>query len=262
MDYEARRVRVREAIMQHVKDAARTQELEAAVAEAAADEHEYVDALRTLLPALSQYHGLMPDETLGVMFGRGDVSITTVLAAGPEPPGPRRVIARALAAALCCDDRQRVTALATELEQACFDRAIEEATTATAPPRRAWDSEQFVDIYSTRCGFVLSLLNPLEPAAAVYGHDFVADLLAGRVSPRTLGHARERDLCPEALEAERQDIARRSEQRVQEKASQLYKCPHCGARRCTYTQVQTRAIDEAADIFCVCLDCGRAFKGA
>jgi DNA-directed RNA polymerase subunit M/transcription elongation factor TFIIS len=55
----------------------------------------------------------------------------------------------------------------------------------------------------------------------------------------------------------------RAEQKVAEKESNLFRCPHCGMRRCTYLEVQRRSLDEAPDYLCRCLNpqCGRRFTG-
>ena len=39
-----------------------------------------------------------------------------------------------------------------------------------------------------------------------------------------------------------------------------FACPACGARRCTYVQVQTRSADEAMTVFCTCLECDRRWR--
>lgn len=45
------------------------------------------------------------------------------------------------------------------------------------------------------------------------------------------------------------------------KGSSNYKCPKCGKRNHTETQVMTRASDEATSIKCVCLECTNTFWG-
>ena len=71
------------------------------------------------------------------------------------------------------------------------------------------------------------------------------------------------DARARALAAERAEIAARSAQRVVAKESAIFACPHCKERRCTYTEVQRRSLDEPPDYICVCLNerCRRQFTG-
>jgi len=43
-------------------------------------------------------------------------------------------------------------------------------------------------------------------------------------------------------------------------ATDEFKCPGCGTRRCTYYQLQTRSADEPMTTFVTCLDCGRKWR--
>ena len=50
----------------------------------------------------------------------------------------------------------------------------------------------------------------------------------------------------------------RSEEQLQ--ASDVYECPKCGERKCTYTQMQTRSADEAMTSFIYCIHCKHRWK--
>jgi DNA-directed RNA polymerase subunit M/transcription elongation factor TFIIS len=151
--------------------------------------------------------------------------------------------------------------LAGEIETACYNAVIRQCKQSENPPRRQWNSPVFVDAYSTRCGTVQRVLRTDTEPSMRYGARVAEALIAGRLAPATLGELTERDLCPNATIAERAEIAHRMSQRIAKKESIMFKCPHCHDRRCTYEQVQRRALDEAPDFNCVCLGCGRAFNG-
>jgi hypothetical protein len=205
------------------------------------------------------------------------------LAPAPAPAHPpadanpreqiRRLFAQTLqraAPAFAGDDALAATT-AREIETTCYNDAVRTCKTSEEPPRRHWDSPPFVDIYSTRCGALVGLLDPDSSTCRAFGGGLVRRLLAAIGAPggegaaplaaRALSGVPERELCPEATAAERAEIAARSAQRVDEKVSILFRCPHCGARRCTYTEVQRRSLDEAADNICFCLECNRRFSG-
>ena len=41
--------------------------------------------------------------------------------------------------------------------------------------------------------------------------------------------------------------------------SELYECPNCGARKCTFYEQQTRGADEPMTVFVDCLECKHSF---
>jgi DNA-directed RNA polymerase subunit M/transcription elongation factor TFIIS len=211
----------------------------------------------------------------------------------------RRLFVRTLmrAAAAYAQDRERALETARAIEVSCYNAAVRASKASEEPPRRQWDSPAFVDIYSTRCGTITILLDPSSSACRAYpAAPLVERLLAGTepsreapgesvpsaradttqgtasdsdpapplplpLRPEDLGDMTEKELCPQATAAERAEIAKRSEQKVAEKESNLFRCPHCGARRCTYREVQRRSLDEAPDYLCYCLSCNRRFTG-
>ncbi|NBQ71158.1 MAG: hypothetical protein EBU46_20925, partial [Nitrosomonadaceae bacterium] len=150
---------------------------------------------------------------------------------------------------------------------ACFNAAVRICKESADPPPRNWDSPQFVDVYSTRCGSVYQLLNPRSELNRVYAPQVVPRLLSGALTYAELGSLPERDLCPAALAEERAKIADRC--RAEElaklglKVSTIFQCPHCKQRRCTYTEIQRRSLDEPPDYLCECLNpmCRRKFNG-
>lgn len=156
------------------------------------------------------------------------------------------------------EERRRV--LARELELGCYNAVIRECL-EDSTIIRSWESPTFVGIYATRCGVVASALSCSSQAAKQYGTSARDKLISGAWSPSDLGEMAARDLRPEASEKERAEIEIRQQQQVQARTSQMYRCPNCRGNKCTYREVQTRASDEAATIFCTCLDCNTTFTG-
>jgi len=230
----------------------------------------YAAAVRAVNLALETQAGPYPDDILGLMYLRGDLSADALVVASlseAPPPDPRetvrRMFVRTLIGALEGYARDRKLALETarELEVSCYNAAVRTSKESEDPPRRQWDSPAFVDIYGTRCGTINGLLDPSSSACRTYGATLVAQLFDGTIAPAMLGDMTSKDLCPQATAAERAEIERRATQKVQLKESTLFRCPHCGERRCTYQEVQQRSLDEAPDYLCRCLSCNHRFKG-
>jgi hypothetical protein len=252
----------------------------------------YAGALRAALLALPLQVGPFPDEVVALMCLDGRRSAedavegSAAAVAAEAAPDPREVIRRLFVRTLLraseelARDREQVLEIAREIEVSCFNAAVRASKESEEPPRRQWDSPAFVDIYSTRCGTLAGLLDPASSSCRAYGATLVERLQIGprpalsdepgggpgqgrRLFPGELGDLSEKLLCPAATAAERAEIAARSEQKVVEKESNLFRCPHCSQRRCSYREVQRRSLDEAPDYLCVCLNhsCGRRFNG-
>jgi DNA-directed RNA polymerase subunit M/transcription elongation factor TFIIS len=43
--------------------------------------------------------------------------------------------------------------------------------------------------------------------------------------------------------------------------SDLFECPRCASRACTFREIQTRSADESATIFVTCTACDLRFRG-
>jgi len=228
----------------------------------------YAEAVSTLRRRLGEQIGPHPDAVAGLVLLRGEGTAAQVAAAlwSWEPPDPREEIRRMLLRTLLLTpayaaDRERALSHAAKIEQGCYNAAVRTSKGAEDPPRRQWDSEGFVSIYSDRCGAINGLLDPGTEANRVYAAGVVSRLLSGELRPEALGGMSVRELCPKATEAEREEIATRQSQKVVIKESVLFMCPFCKERRCEYETVQRRGPDEAPDYLCLCLACHRKFNG-
>jgi hypothetical protein len=233
------------------------------------------DDVRRALPVQA---GPYPDDILALLFLGGQVGAAeaVVRAQGAAAPDPReqmrRLFVRTLmqAAPAFARDRHFALEAARGLETSCYNAAIQASKESEDPPRRQWDSGGFVEIYSARCGTLAVHLDPQSSVGRAYpGARLAERLLAHYVPtagleplrPDRAGEMTEKELCPQAVEAERAEIAKRASQKVTEKESSLFRCPHCGVSRCTYRVQQRRCLDEAPSYPCQCLACGRRFEG-
>lgn len=237
----------------------------------------YIATVRAVCRVLPMQIGQFPDEITAILLHSGRMTAANVVETGlspPEEPEPREVIRRLFLKTLIgaspafASDRHRALETARMIELSCFNAAVRASKESENPPRRQWDSPAFVDIYSTRCGTIAAHLNPASaPSQAYKGEVRLIDRLlgesGGHLSPEDLGDLSEKDLCPAATAKERAEISMRAEQKVVEKESNLFRCPHCGERRCTYIEVQRRSLDEVPDYPCRCLNpaCKRRFMG-
>jgi DNA-directed RNA polymerase subunit M/transcription elongation factor TFIIS len=147
--------------------------------------------------------------------------------------------------------------VARRLERGCYNRALELCKESADNHKRRWDSVMFLadlDCEGRVAAHLAAGGGPSLPPA-------LAKILAGEWHPQALGAMTADQLCPQAGEAERSLIGRRSLQKVDEKVSSLFSCPQCRARRCTYRQVQIGAADEPSTFMCTCLSCGANFEG-
>jgi DNA-directed RNA polymerase subunit M/transcription elongation factor TFIIS len=234
--------------------------------------HVYVKvAVTVALKALGTPCDQYPDSSLAVCLIRGDIdperAATDEVLHAHRHDTPRDICRRLLLKsllkyALLTEDRSRALAIAAEIEASCYNAVIQHCKVSESPFRRSWESEQFAALYSDRCGTVNSHIDPDSSVGRAYGTPIMNRLLSGEIRARAVGAMTAAELCPGATEHERSEIELRNQQKVDEKASDLFTCPvpTCRARRCTYREVHTRSLDEPADIHCRCLECGHRFK--
>lgn len=230
----------------------------------------YACSVRAFASFAGHQLGLHPADVVGCKLLRGELrpkDAFDIVNAGYEPPTPRDIITTMFAATLIRasdeygKDRQRVLDDARAIEQSCFNAVVTECKRVENPPRRQWDSPAFVDMYSGRCGRVDALLDPASSSCRAYGVALVPQLLAGEIKAAAIGKMSCVELCPAATETEREEIARRSRQKIEGKTSNLFKCPNCSERKTTYIEKFIRGTDEAPDYMCTCCVCGTRFKG-
>ena len=157
----------------------------------------------------------------------------------------------------------KLITLAIDIEKSCYNASIQISKKSEEPPHRNWDSPIFLDIYSTRCGTILNILNSNSVSCKTYGDKLLKSILNGSLNPNEIGFMNEKELCPESILFECAEIEKRMGQKIEEKVSTLFQCPFCKQRKCSFKAVQLRCSDEPPNYKCVCLnpECLRRFEG-
>lgn len=156
------------------------------------------------------------------------------------------------------------TAVARELERGCYNAALEKCNASADSYTKQWNCPMFVNVYSGRCGLVSANLDPTGMVAKGLADNssWALDRLAsGAWLPEVLGAMSAMELCPQAWAAERAQISRRLNQKVEEKTSSLFACPYCHKRNHTYRQIQIGSGDEPSTFMCTCKECGENYEG-
>jgi DNA-directed RNA polymerase subunit M/transcription elongation factor TFIIS len=228
---------------------------------------EYASLYKAAETALADSPGPFPDRILAVRLLRGGISPEDATSneilmehnrRTPRDTAKKLFVGSLLRDSRLKDERTKALDLATRIEASCYRAVIAASKSAEDPYRRHWGSESFKALYSGRCGTVNSHLDPDGSVCREYGSELLTKILTGTVPPDSVGDMTAVQMCPEATRVEKLEIELRSQQHVQEKWSDLFVCPECRRRQCTYIEKQKRSLDEPAAILCKCI-CGRKF---
>jgi DNA-directed RNA polymerase subunit M/transcription elongation factor TFIIS len=85
-------------------------------------------------------------------------------------------------------------------------------------------------------------------------------ILEGNVDPAHISSLENYDLCPDASQAERDEIDIRKKIKVDIKISKAYKCGKCGNDETTIRKFQGRAADEDNTLSIKCMSCGHTWR--
>lgn len=232
--------------------------------------NEYEMKIDNLLNLLPKYYHLHPEDSIynKVMHGKIDINELIKLDHSKfQKFSPRIEILKLFGGNLKkyaphISDA-KINEIVIEMEKSCFNMAVAICKNSDDPPCRNWSSQVFVGIYSSKCATVNNYIDPSSEACKLYGTEVIDKLLIDIDFAKEIGKKTEKELCPQAMARERAEILARTSQKIEEKESIMFRCPHCGERRCTYQTVQRRALDEAPDYSCKCLNpaCMRRFTG-
>jgi DNA-directed RNA polymerase subunit M/transcription elongation factor TFIIS len=229
------------------------------------EESEYMKLVNSVEYYLLINDGYFPDDIFGIKYMREKITIEEIFSFDPTTinNNPRTQIIKLFTTLLYQYKQDQDFALETakSIEKSCYNAIIKNSKQSEDPPCRQWDSPIFLEIYSNRCGVIYNLMDPKSLSCKMYGSSLLDQILNETFDIKEIGFKSEKELCPQATQKERDEIAIRSEQHVIEKESNLFKCPNCKERRVTYREVQLRALDEAPDYLCKCLNCKHRFKG-
>jgi DNA-directed RNA polymerase subunit M/transcription elongation factor TFIIS len=142
--------------------------------------------------------------------------------------------------------------LATNLEKAIFNYAIQEATKKKIIKK--WENPFFAQIYTDRLRTIHRNLN----------NDTRTALQSGELSPQQFAFMTHQEMNPEHWMELIQQKVKRDASKFNtniEASTDMYTCKKCRSKKCTYYEMQTRSADEPATIFVTCLDCGKHFRG-
>lgn len=229
------------------------------------NEYNYIKQAIEIQDYLLIHDGYFPDDILGIKFMQGKISVEDILSFNISSVKniPRTQIIKLFVSLLYQykQDKDFVLEASKTIEKSCYNAIIKNSKQSEDPPCRQWDSPIFMEMYSNRCGIIYNLLDPKSLSCKTYGSTLLQQVLDGSIDLKEIGFKSEKELCPQSIQKEKDEIAIRSEQHVIEKESNLFKCPNCKERRVTYREVQLRALDEAPDYLCKCLNCKHRFKG-
>ena len=152
---------------------------------------------------------------------------------------------------------------AEKIEGSCYNTAIQIARKSPTMVLRNWQNATFADIYSSRCGAVLTHLQEGHRGPRTCESGLLGRIAAGAVDLAAIGALSERDLCLDTLKAEKAEVQRRLDQKVVIKYSTMFRCPKCKSKdKIIATEKQVRALDEGRSTFCECQACGEKFRAS
>ena len=142
--------------------------------------------------------------------------------------------------------------LATNLEKAIFNYAIQEATQKKIIKK--WENPFFSQLYTDRLRTIHRNLNK----------EIITALQSGELSPQQFAFMTHQEMNPERWADLIQQKVKRDASKFNtniEASTDMYTCKKCRSKKCTYYEMQTRSADEPATIFVTCLDCGKHWRG-
>lgn len=151
-----------------------------------------------------------------------------------------------------------IDTIAEKIERSAYNCIVTQCDSYTV--MCSWDNPEFISYYRERISIIYEALNPHSKISKSIGLTFPLRVIKGEIDPVSIGEMTTRQIHPEGFSVEMDIINLRREQKVEETISELFKCPVCKARRCTYKEVQVRSADEPGSITCKCLNCGARFE--
>lgn len=144
--------------------------------------------------------------------------------------------------------------IAQAIEQSCLHYTIQEYGSLD------WTSIQFTEIYTLKCSILIQHLDEDSLINQEYNPQTKQKLISGEIDPEKVAFLTESQLCPDALNGEREKITRKLEQKIFQKVQTTFICTKCKHNKTVYESKQIRAADEGATLFITCLNCNYRWK--
>jgi len=142
--------------------------------------------------------------------------------------------------------------LVSNLEKGVFNYALKEATTRKIVKK--WENGAFAQLYLDRLRSVyLNLKNPV----------LLEQIKTKEITPQALAFMTHQEFNPEQWKELIDKKIKRDASKYTtniEASTDIFMCPKCKSKKCTYYELQTRSADEPSTIFVTCLECGKCFK--
>jgi DNA-directed RNA polymerase subunit M/transcription elongation factor TFIIS len=229
------------------------------------NEKDYIYYSTKIYNKLIIQYDKFPEEILLKKYLNGEYTIKEILEYVSDIIDPREIIKRMFIKTLYennkvfRENKELTLDIATTIEKSCYNNIIDISKKSENPPCRLWSSAEFYDMYSHKCGSIHNLLNPKSNTCRIYGSTLLDDIINNNINLEFIACISEKEICPLSIKEEKDEIELRSEQHIIEKESDLFDCPNCKQRRITYKEVQLRALDEAPNYKCICLNCNHRF---
>jgi DNA-directed RNA polymerase subunit M/transcription elongation factor TFIIS len=141
------------------------------------------------------------------------------------------------------------------MERSCFNKAINYCEVNKKP--KQFDCVEFVSIYSSICYHIISNLDVNSTVCSDY---LINKIIDGELDAFKISDCTSYELCPSASQKEKNEIAIKSEQKIEKKFSILYTCKACGHSKTQLDEHQTRSADELPTITAECLNCPNKWR--
>ena len=136
------------------------------------------------------------------------------------------------------------------MERNCFEVTIESCIRDGID--RLFTEKKFVQRYSINCFRVMA---NLDVNSSIRSENLIKKLISGEVDPYKIAELPSRELCPEASQAERDEIELRQKQKFKGKVSRAYTCRKCKGNETIPIEFQGRGTDESSTYSIKCVNC-------
>ena len=191
----------------------------------------YITLFDNVKRALPEPFGRFLEKSLAECIAEGEISIkeaiTDKVCYAYNDVKPRDKYRSLFYKALIKDSRftkETSGEFAIKIERGCYNSAINHCLESANSYRRQWNSQMFINIYSSRCGLVLSNIDPDGIVAQrINGELWALDRLIKKIwDPESIGAMSAAELCPQVGKHERDTIMKRLNQKVEVKTSALF----------------------------------------